>query len=935
MPLFPHLLRKLTFITRTSAFTLIIIGNSRVTLAQNENDNVTSSIPIAPIVSGLHATKISDDLQGRILTEEMNCIACHQSDANFSKSSKKAPRLIDIASRVNPHYLKNFIADPHKTKPGTTMPDLLAGKTITEKEDIAESITHYLLSLKPKNDKAFTPAVPDSVAAKSGKQLFHSRGCASCHSPRDEDGKETMSLLSTPLGDLGKKYSHQSLVDFLKNPHKVRPSGRMPKLNLPDKELNNIAHYLLKDIQIPGNIHYTLYHGSIWEGINTDGVQPVKGGHVVDFDLKKLDNKRRGYAVEYQTWLEIPELGAGEHTFYISMNGGSLSINNIELFSKAPSQNRAPQEFKAATTLNAGKTPFRLIYYNTGDKPSLKVEVKGPSTHGKRTPIPINFLSVSKEHVTAFQPIQSDPKLAIKGRQHFTALGCASCHDDLSLTPLPAISSVKFSDLTPNNGCLSESSKATPKYYFDDQQRKLINTFIKKKSHPPLTDLQQIHKTLTTFNCTACHEREGVGGIDPARLEFFTSTHHELGDQGRIPPTLSHVGAKLQPSWIHKVLTEGMRQRDYMNTIMPQFGEDNIGHLTELFGKVDKLEEVTLPVIESIKESKNAGYDMIGPKGFSCVACHHFNGKNSSGAGALDLVNATQSLQKNWFHLFMQNPSRFHDTGIMPTFWPGGKSTRPDVLNGKPDQQIEALWNYLADGPRAKKPAGLSRQSNEVRVFDRAEIVRGRGTAGFRGIGVGYPQRLNLAFDTEEMALRVLWKGTFADVNHGSFRISGKEQIKFPAGIPFHQLDSLDLFWPYKSKTNYTFPQDHGYQFLGYRLDDLRRPTFQYRYGEILIDDFFEDILLENGTSKFVRTFSFDSPEKPELFHFRAGAGAKIIEAPNNGTFIYKIDKLTVRIDHSELGSKKPIIRKGTPNELIVPLQLPKGKSKLSIEYQW
>ena len=79
----------------------------------------------------------------------------------------------------------------------------------------------------------------------------------------------------------------------------------------------------------------------------------------------------------------------------------------------------------------------------------------------------------------------------------------------------------------------------------------------------------------------------------------------------------------------------------------------------------------------------------------------------------------------------------------------------------------------------------MSRQSNELRVSDVAEICRGRGTAGYRGIGVGYPERINLAFDSEEMALRLLWKGEFASVNHGSFRARGGERISFPPAFLF------------------------------------------------------------------------------------------------------------------------------------------------------
>ena len=70
----------------------------------------------------------------------------------------------------------------------------------------------------------------------------------------------------------------------------------------------------------------------------------------------------------------------------------------------------------------------------------------------------------------------------------------------------------------------------------------------------------------------------------------------------------------------------------------------------------------------------------------------------------------------------------------------------------------------------------------------------------------------------------------------------GTDRISFPAGIPFHRLKSLEENWPYKGKTNYLFPQDHGYQFRGYHLDAMRRPTFLYRYGDIAVEDYFEDV---------------------------------------------------------------------------------------------
>jgi len=877
-----------------------------------------------PIIPGLESTKVSPELKGRVLIEELNCAACHKSDAPFAARSKKAPRLSDIGSRVNPSYLKAFIQDPHGTKPGTTMPDTLVGLNKKEKDEAAESLTHFLMSLK-KN--TFAPKIPDHVAAKNGEYLFHKRGCVACHSPRDEAGNETMSSKSAPLGDLTDKYSHQSLVKFLQNPHSVRPSGRMPKLNLPNNEINNIAEYLVRDTKMPGNLKYTLYRGSVAEGLESDGIKPEKGGHMKDFALANFGKIRGKFALEYEGWLNVTH--PGEHTFYLKMNGGLLNIGGNEVFNVKPSQMRESQKLEKTISLKTGWNKVKLVYYHVGRHPSLSLEMKGPEF--KRGPIPSSLLSVSDKPVAEFKTFKPDPALVVRGREHFTALGCASCHDDLNIK---SKDHTPFSKLVADNGCLSKPAALIkpkskhPHFNLSDNQRELISQSLQPSEIKKLSITENIHKTLVTFNCTTCHEREGVGGISPERLESFTGTHPELGDQGRLPPVLSHVGAKLKPEWIHKVLVDGQRQRPYMNVVMPQYGAENVGHLAELFGKVDSLETVKFPKIEDIKESKNAGYDMIGPKGFSCVACHDYNGQNSAGAGALDLVNIHTSLKKNWFHLFMQNPSRFHTTGIMPSFWPGGQSIRPDVLDGKPDQQIEALWAYLADGARAKKPEGLSRQSNDVAVFDKAEIVRGRSPVGYRGIGVGYPERLNLAFDADEMALRLLWKDAFASVNFGSFKVSGKNQIAFPPGIPFHRLESMDANWPYKSKTSYLFPQSHGYQFRGYRLDEKRRPTFQYEYGDVKVEDFFEDVTEESKGAKFKRTFTFNTPTAQKLFYFRAGVGQQITAKPDK---LYQVDKLQIRITSDHKG----LIREGSPGDLLIPLELPKGKSTLTLEYQW
>lgn len=867
------------------------------------------------IVPGLASSQLDPELKGQVLIEELNCAACHTSDTSLAARSKKAPRLTEVGSRVNPNYLEAFIRNPQGTKPGTTMPDILTQLGEEERKQVATSLTHFLLSLK-KNDFSLQPL--DAVAAQHGKRLFHSRGCANCHSPRDDKGTEVLAKTSAPLGALEKKYSFKSLVNFLRQPHASRPSGRMPDLRLQGKDIERIAHYLLQDTRMPGSLAYTLYRGQVWEGLDSDKVNAERAGLVKDFALESLGSVQHQTGIKYEGWLNIAN--KGRYTFFLKMNGGSLYVDGTQIIQQGPSDRRGIKELEGAAELAAGWRKIQLTYFHTGQAPKFSCEMAGPQF--ERQAIPSSILSISNEIIPVFEPLKVNAELAARGREQFGKLGCANCHNDLQV---PSKSGVAFAKLDSSRGCLSDAAGPWPRFDLSAEQRGLIAKALPHAEQPQLDDKQRLNKTLVTFNCTACHERAGLGKMAPERNALFTGTQEGLGDQGRLPPPLTHVGAKLQPEWITEVLLHGKRQRGYMDASMPQFGEENVGHLVELFGKVDELETVTIPKVANIQDSKSAGCEMIGTNGLSCIACHDFNGQKSGGVNALDIVYATERLKKNWFHLYLRQPSRFHPTVIMPSYWQDGQSTRPNILGGDVAQQIEALWIYLEDGIRAKKPAGLSRQSSELRVGDVTEICRGRSPAGYRGIGVGYPERINLAFDSAEMVLRHLWKGEFANVDSGSFQMRGTDKISFPPGIPFHRLKSLEDNWPYKGKTNYPFPQDHGYQFRGYHLDAMRRPTFFYHYGDIAVEDFFEDVRDKNGKAFFKRTFRFDTPAEQAPFYFRAAAGKKITPQSERS---FGIDQLQLRITSDHKG----IVREG---EVLIPLTLSTGRSTLTLEYQW
>ncbi|NND99976.1 MAG: hypothetical protein HKN47_21875 [Pirellulaceae bacterium] len=901
---------------------ILLIGLSQQIDADDPIDRGTraSTNSVADPPPGL-----ADKLRGLQLIEELNCISCHRSDSALLQASKQAPRLKSISQRVNPYYLTRFLRSPHKVKPGTTMPDVIRGADVVERQQVAESIVQFLLSRD--RSSPFRVTGIDAVAAEKGELLFHSVGCAACHPPRNKEAVELLTESSVPLGALEQKYSFGSLVDFIERPHVTRPSGRMPDLRLPRLQIEQIASYLLRETRVPGHLNYTLYRGKVWEGLdqNTD---KVMAGLVDDFELANIQKLQHNSAIVYEGFLSVSE--PGEYQFWATLNGGELRINDVAAIKLVASNRRGVKNVTGTVNVNEGWNSIRLTYYHTGREPSLKLEMEGPGF--PRQAIRAGMLSISKTPIAVDEPYPTDRSQVAAGERNFAAMGCVACHDDVGVDPsLVAARILPLAQTNVDKGCLSDEAGEWPRFALTPKQRQLIRDVVPQIDSLALTDSETIDKTLVTFRCIACHDRGTLGGVPPERNHLFTGTRPELGNDGRIPPPLDHVGAKLQQNELVTVLHQDARRRPYLNTRMPRFGNQNVGHLPELFRRVDQIMPVVFDKIEDVATFKEAGRELVGAKGFSCIACHDFNGQRAIGPGALDIIDTTQRLQKDWFYWFMLKPNRFRIGTIMPSAWPDGHVFKKELLGGDVKKQIESIWVYLSDGQRAKNPVGLSRQAKELRVTNVAEMCRGRGTAGYRGIGVGYPERLNLAFDSEQMNLRLIWKDEFVNIDHGSFRARGRDRIEFPDGIPFHRLESMDDNWPYKRKADYLFPQDHGYLFKGYYLDDQRRPTWMYRYGDVKIEEFFEDRRDEKDQAYFLRRFTFDAPEpQPECF-FRAAAGKNVRQVRTQSDREFRVQNLSIKITSDHRGQ----VRKGDQDELLIPLRIPRGRSTLTLEYKW
>jgi len=928
--------------------------------------------PLAPAPSGVALPGLdhSDALvklgvdPGQIMLAELNCTACHRADANIAKQlqSKQGPLLGKIGRRATPQYLRKYLTNPHALKPGSSMPDMFHASVPAMRDQAVDFILHYLVSLGGPVPASSAQA-SDGVIER-GKVLFHQVGCVACHSPFEQPAKMELGEFgefapapakikraSIPLPNLASKTTVEQLAAFLMDPHKIRPSGRMPNLRLSTGDASAIATYLLRD-QAPDpndpkiklskvkGLQYEYFEGG-WKKLpDFDKLKPKKTG-IADKINISYAKKRNNIGLRFRGYITIPK--DGSYTFFTASDDGSaLDINGKRVVNNDGVHGVV--EKRGKVNLTKGDHAITVTFFEASGGEELHVRWQGPGI--KKQDVPASVLSYYGRamHPLGDDNFKLDQTKAQRGKLFFAMLGCANCHkmgggmQDIA----PRKPNLKaLADLNPKaaTGCLSKTpSRRAANYKLSDSQRTtLIKTLTNRAAiGKPLTAKGQIAATMAKLNCYACHERDGIGGPEAGREAYFAILGHaELGDEGRLPPRLTGVGAKLRPKALDGVLAKGESVRPYMATRMPQFGAEEVSHLTALFEKLDDPNPVTATASFDKAQIK-IGRRLVGAKGLGCVNCHNVAGRKSLGVPAVDMAFMYSRLKTKWYYRFMTDPISINKNTRMPTFWPKGKSQFKNVLGGDMKKQQEAILAYLSTGRSMPVPEGMvPANGNELVPIETPIIFRTFMTdASPRAITVGYPEQLSVAFDGNVIRLAKAWRGKFFDPSGtwngraGGFKGPlGTDVIDMPPGPSFAFLTSGNQPWPKAEKTS----RDLGGKFKGYRLDSEFRPIFMYQLKDVMISE--QPIpVLETTGSNLIRKFELKASGRPSGLYFVAAIG-KSIARGSDGT--YTVDgqlKLKFKFD----GKMSPQIHDAAGvKQLLVPVSFSNNTASFEVHMSW
>lgn len=891
--------------------------------------------------------------RGTILLSELNCTSCHHPSEEIKRrlQSKSAPILNGVGERVTPQYIRQYLNDPQSVKPGTPMPNIFHSSDRQAKEMAIDLLTHFLVSQGG-------PIGPSEMGGNEylvgkGRELYHTVGCVACHAPEDSNNLATPIV---PLGNLALKTTVDKLSAFLLNPLHTRPSGRMPNLWLEDEEARALAVYLLRDqLKNPQSEQAETPNqpGIGFEYYELDGLgrlpdftrlTPVAEGTTDRITLElPIAMRSDNFAVRFRGLIKVPE--NGNYRFMTrSDDGSALYIDGSKVVDNDGVHGMSPKD--GVVRLTKGTHALVVVYFEAAGGSELEVGWAGPGLPGNGQLIPPEVLLTSGG--LAMVPLQNsdfsvNPQKASAGARLFSAMRCAACHELNGMRPLVPAKPLAELDPIAINGCLSTTpKKGIPDYSFTDNQRDDLRAALNRLDDlaEEASPAEAVNHALATLNCYACHERKGVGGPNTARAQFFQATMTiDLGEEATLPPRLNHAGAKLKSEALHRILVDGeLHVRHYMATRMPGFGEKNLQPILKHLSAVDRLDVRPFDPKFS-EESWKAGHKLAGVTGLSCIACHKVSGQDAAGIQGIDLATVYDRITPTWFREYLLDPAGLKPGTRMPQFWPDGQSPFPDLLNGDPELQIGAIYNYLSLRDSMPLPKGIQpKGSVGLELVPGGEPIVHRTfmkDVGPRAIVVGFPAKLHAAFDANKVRLAKVWRGRFFDASGVASGRSdaflgplGKDVRDLPAGPAFTHLDTPQSPWPQPERT----ARDVGGVFQGYYFNKNGNPVFRYKLDTVTIEE--QPLpVVQPGGAYLTRKFHLSSGSPPSKLYFIAAEGRSIEKV---GSRQFRVDgSLTVTLRGLPGDQQTHVREQSGRQQLLVPVALRNGETEFEVDWQW
>jgi cbb3-type cytochrome oxidase cytochrome c subunit len=405
--------------------------------------------------------------------------------------------------------------------------------------------------------------------------------------------------------------------------------------------------------------------------------------------------------------------------------------------------------------------------------------------------------SINRQAGAPIEPMNPVNEAAIaRGIKLIEESRCVLCHEiPGQVSSRPAAKEMTDSGVDWERGCMKPADRTRNRPSFPFADARAIRAFLASRPPGTLTKPNVGDETsagmtvgmrwLERKNCLGCHDRDDRRGISRHAADIVKGDESLSGMQMLlIPPRLNAVGDRMHDAGLAEAIRGEQKspRLNWLHVRMPKFAHTPIEQASIMRALI---QHDRIPVGSPQKEilpqqTANgaaadpqrilAGRELLGGKGFSCVACHavkDYTPKVTAlGTRGSNLHMIGQRMRTDYFFRWTRAPLRVMPGVEMPNY------QRPHefILPGQLDQQLIAIWDALND-PNLTAPTNPAVVEQLLAVGERDEprVVRDVFTVPgtpdetvARAYAIGLPAGHSILLDLESGTVRAWTLGDFA-----------------------------------------------------------------------------------------------------------------------------------------------------------------------------
>lgn len=579
------------------------------------------------------AEKLTKGLQ---LFTNLGCNGCHLVEG-YSELFKVGPSLEKVGEKVDQTWLVDWIKNPKNYMPNSRMP--MFGLT----DDEVVAVSSYLLS----KSKGYQPVNTNMSSGniENGEKLFKQIGCQGCHSADDSEKTYATRSRAPNLARLSAKIKSASWVfDWIKDPKNYAKHARMPSLRLTDGEASDITAYLMSQNSDYKN-EIQKRSGALAAKIDSNDQDLVNHG-------AKIIKKRGCYACH-----------SIEGTDGMDRIGPQLTTEALKETLEFDFGDALAKDFQFKDVFGKNIYVGHSLERPGEETSHILKRVKKPENADSKTNLEETWQSWIRNKLRYPLSIYNHERAELK---------------------------------MPNFDLKDDELDALTVFLKALQGRKVPSKF-NASERPWMQNVIAGQKLVAQYNCLGCHEVQGYGGdinphIDVEKGSKLTQYY---------PPSLDWVGVKIRPEWLYNFLENPEPYRPQVNVRMPtfKFSNDELNTLMKYFAGLTKVDpKMTQAKYNLIHENIEVSKVLAGPEAYNCFSCHLQNGKtpgDNPDNYAPDWADMGERLQYDFIVEWIKNPAKYQSHAVMPGFLKSDDEAHPDYLDGKSEEQLKALRDFI------------------------------------------------------------------------------------------------------------------------------------------------------------------------------------------------------------------------------------------------